>query len=520
MPRFLRCLMVVILLLSSAVHAAGFDARYTAYQGDLNSDGRADLYVKWQPRIVPITIDDLSIPVSTSKRGVSDFVLQQSSSGTFSVVGPLSASQQASVGQWPRATGIQLAPADINYDGAVDLIVRNVASLALGVDNQLVFAATNGVGPPTRAVSLSSTLRSFYQDLGSWFLTPVTTVREEVRVYSYLGNLEQPSPYPLAPCAFYAGCIQFLDDVNDNGGWNPIDDPQQPNVQHWWGYNIETKDVTKRRYTITDSNAGTFVQALETTLASGEIKSDFYAGVMQNILNIVFGAPIVNVQQQPHLEPSAGSVNEIPAPLIDDWRWGRLLINILDVFGEVCIWRGEDANKCWSDIAMPGFPSLSLCQIHGPFDDEQPYFSYAITPAQRGLDQSNQRRSYWVSRYQDSCDPFAPSALGVVDERGLGLVTMKWLRAVAAHKGLTVNEQQLGFDIMHAHTATTDGDAYGIVHLLSKRQITDYHVAVFRSYGLPDYTFGGAPLGGATGGGFMEWFLGEWLWCPDCDRVP
>ena len=100
------------------------------------------------------------------------------------------------------------------------------------------------------------------------------------------------------------------------------------------------------------------------------------------------------------------------------------------------------------------------------------------------------------------------------------IVTMKWFRAVAADKGLTIDEQQLGLDIMHAHVMATDTDAFGIIHLLSKRQITDYHVRVFKSYGLPDYTFGGAPLGGKTGGGALEWFLGEWLWCPDCDRVP
>lgn len=140
MLRFLRCLTVVSLLLSSTVHAAGFDGRYVAYQGDLNGDGRTDLYVKWTPQIVPIPFDDLVIPVPTSKRGVSDFVLQQTSSATFSLVSALSSAQLTNVRQWPLASSVQLAPADINYDGAVDLIVRNVASLATGADNPLVFA--------------------------------------------------------------------------------------------------------------------------------------------------------------------------------------------------------------------------------------------------------------------------------------------------------------------------------------------------------------------------------------------
>jgi len=162
----------------------------------------------------------------------------------------------------------------------------------------------------------------------------------------------------------------------------------------------------------------------------------------------------------------------------------------------------------------------SICAQHGPSDDTPPYFNYQITIPQRGSDQALQRTAFWESRYTDSCDPFAPSALGVVQERGMGKVTMKWLRAVAQARNLQIDEQQLGIEIMHAHVSATDGDSFGIPHLLSRRQITDYHVAVFKSHGLPDYTFGGAPFGGGVGGKMSEWLPATAIWCVDCDKVP
>ena len=91
---------------------------------------------------------------------------------------------------------------------------------------------------------------------------------------------------------------------------------------------------------------------------------------------------------------------------------------------------------------------------------------------------------------------------------------MKWLRAVASHRGLQIDEQQLGIEIMDAHIEETDGDTFGIIHLLSKKQITEYHQRVFD-------TFGGAPFGNDTSGGILwERVSGDVAWCPDCDKVP
>ena len=113
------------------------------------------------------------------------------------------------------------------------------------------------------------------------------------------------------------------------------------------------------------------------------------------------------------------------------------------------------------------------------------------------------------------------AALGVVDEKGLGRVTMQWLRTVAQHKGVSIDEQQIGYAIVHGHVLKTDEDVTSIPKLLSPQQITDYHVQVFQSFGLPAYTFGGAPFGtDGLPGRIWQDVSGFLVWCPGCDIAP
>ncbi len=74
---------------------------------------------------------------------------------------------------------------------------------------------------------------------------------------------------------------------------------------------------------------------------------------------------------------------------------------------------------------------------------------------------------------------------------------------------------------MGLHVETTNTDVHNIIGLLSKKQITDYHQIAFNAAGLPDITFGGAPLGNdsAIGKG-IEWVTGTFIWCTGCDPLP
>lgn len=57
-----------------------------------------------------------------------------------------------------------------------------------------------------------------------------------------------------------------------------------------------------------------------------------------------------------------------------------------------------------------------------------------------------ERRDFWVSRGVDSCDP--PMAVAVVDERGFGEVTLRWLCAVADEENVSIDEHEIRVDLM------------------------------------------------------------------------
>ena len=101
---------------------------YAVRQGDINSDGRIDLFVK-------------KITGGTPLNGVvEEVMLQQASSGTaFSMVVP-TAGQSAIAAGWPMSSA-SVALQDINVDGYVDASVIGVASaVGASIPNQIVFA--------------------------------------------------------------------------------------------------------------------------------------------------------------------------------------------------------------------------------------------------------------------------------------------------------------------------------------------------------------------------------------------
>lgn len=161
-----RFLIALGLLLASTVHAAGFNDKFVAATGDLNGDGLPDIYIRQQPRIVPIALDDLSIPI-VLKPDVQPFVLVQQSGGTYVVVSALTNSQRGIVAQWPRASSLVLLESDLNLDGFRDLIVKGIAG-TLGTHNQLVFADSTSGTAASVARRIDPELTSFVQDAYRW----------------------------------------------------------------------------------------------------------------------------------------------------------------------------------------------------------------------------------------------------------------------------------------------------------------------------------------------------------------
>jgi len=505
-----------LLFASLTAHAAGFDGLFTARTGDLNGDGRTDLYLKWTPKIAMIDLGDLSVPIPTSRRPMADFVLQQTSTGAFTVLATLSGAQMTTVAQWPRVSNsVQLVPGDVNYDGALDLIVRNLTAAISGVEaNQVIIASVAAGAGPLDVKALTSDMRSFYDQVTRWFMAPeVTDVYYEL-IWNYYGFRYTYDPIF---CDAFVQCLIHYDDANDPDGTWPGDDPYSPNVYHYFGATLYSWSVTYHQYNFTDTTAYNFADPFYDIEHTGKIvPGAATTTAMQTILNGLWaGHDYVNLTQQPNGGVEGG--------VKDDWNWVQIIEHLSRIFYEVCIASGaEDARQCYRDIVNPGSNQPAICGLNvGPVRIPNPLLNYAITPTQRSMDASNQRRPFWVSREQDSCDPFAPAALGVVDEKGLGRVTMQWLRTVAAHVGVTINEQQLGYDIMHGHRQATDEDHVSIDALLSPTQISDYHQRVFRAHGLPDYTFGGAPFGNDSAPGkIWQDVTGALVWCPGCDIRP
>ena len=135
--------------------------RYETRVGDLNADGRSDLFVR---RIYG---------GQTSNGVLEQVVLQQITPGVFASVVPTSA-QAAMASAWPISSA-SVVVSDFNVDGFVDVEVRNVAS-AVGVPaalNQIVYSpgavfATN----PKGLKPVDQNLTKFVKNSLDYFASP------------------------------------------------------------------------------------------------------------------------------------------------------------------------------------------------------------------------------------------------------------------------------------------------------------------------------------------------------------
>lgn len=513
-----KVLTTAILLLASiplSLSAAGFDDNYIVRTGDLSGDGDIDVYLQHKPTIVVLAVGDINIPIPLANREVGQFYLENQSDGSFSIQ-TLTSSQLRQVRTWPVA---DIFPSvwDLNLDGALDVLLAGVADEISGAEEAIVFSSAVNGEIPMHVTPFDASVRDFFREVWNWRVAPVVTETTEVPDYTYLGyaanliydlfgNLVLPTE-----CLIYDDCWPLVfDDIDDPGGFDPVNDPNVADVFHWWGWDYVVQTVTRRDYVPTGENAQIVTQILESLMAETEIPAgSFEAAILQNIYSLVFGAPVIDMSDEP-----TESVDEA---LEDDWRWWRVFRDIAWVMIRTCDREEEDEegfNQCLLDIMAPGIP-LAVCEASAPS------FDYDITATQWSHVSNDKRREFWLSRYTDSCDPFAPAALSVVDEVGLGEVTMEWLRDVADHEGVEIDENKIGLDIMDNHANVTMNDSIGTPHLLSKSQITDYHVEVFEDNDLPPNTFGGAPFGSdSTFGRVMEQVLGGTLWCIGCDPLP
>jgi hypothetical protein len=135
--------------------------RYEVRRGDLNSDGRIDLFV------------DRTSGGTAGNGALESVVLLQQDSGRFTVRVP-SASQRSAAKSWPVASA-KLLLRDVNADGFVDVVLQGVAG-AVGSSaamNQIVYSPAKVLTQaPLGVRSIDSSLKQFARNVHSYLADP------------------------------------------------------------------------------------------------------------------------------------------------------------------------------------------------------------------------------------------------------------------------------------------------------------------------------------------------------------
>ena len=132
---------------------------YIARRGDLNFDGRQDLFIE-------------RTSGGSYGNGVIDrLILQQSSSGTFTAVVP-SASQASAASSWTPVS-VEIEIKDANLDGFIDLVLHELASAIPGALGQIIFSSGQQSNPsPAGLVAITPAFSKFVKEVDSFAQDP------------------------------------------------------------------------------------------------------------------------------------------------------------------------------------------------------------------------------------------------------------------------------------------------------------------------------------------------------------
>lgn len=225
MKSYLRGLGLLFLLISSFAQASGFDGRYSVRTGDLNSDGRTDIYLRYMPRVVLIPVGNTQAPIPIPS-DVGEFVLQQNSSGDFTLLTSLTSTQKNTVNQWATQAAISILTKDYNLDNVVDILLKGIGAVISGAHNVIVYASSTKGAPPSVVANVNASLTQFITDVGgfsdnpNYFASGVSVQCQWVYIYTLhydpeIGYYYTSDPYLICqfvfdPGSFSIPAINFL----------------------------------------------------------------------------------------------------------------------------------------------------------------------------------------------------------------------------------------------------------------------------------------------------------------------
>lgn len=458
-------------------------------QGDFNFDGLSDL--------------GIIAPVPTN-REIDDFILLNAGDGNYFAPGSPTSTQILAARSAPVVSG-DVTVGDANFDFKKDVILRNMTSL----DDFIIWSSDNQpANHPVRALRMTQDVIDFISDTVARYENPgffdnaVTTHTTTVSGW-YVVDVYLTSPgYAYDEHGqwrhFDIGPARILLYLEANQTFDVLD----PNIS------VGAYQLGQRFDLFESGSAGDFAVAVQDILV-----------ILEDVLNTDIGVPEIrppwgNPEDAVVVLPGVSVVVEVLCKAIgvfcdDDSDEGPEVV--LDMVGDC-----EESALQSGVSAIIGLDSHREPEVSAPADQD-----YTITAGQRSLAEGTTdttRRSFWVSRLNDSRDPLGPLAIDVVDDNyALGCLANRRYERYADEHGVSTGLTQVGLMILNAHLNATDMEDVEngpfVEAKLGPRQIADYHHDVFGDLGLPKDTFGGTVLGFRN-----EALISGKYWCPSCDK--
>jgi hypothetical protein len=202
-------MILALALIGTAVCRADFDEHFTLRQGDLESDGVPELYLRHTAPLALLGFGALRIPVALDRRSIAEFVLRKNGDA-FSVDSTVSALTLSAARQWPSAPGLAAALADFNSDAQVDALIKRTGSAsAFGpVSLPMLIAPQAATEPPSHITAIDAAFEAAIDALRVWlFDRAYFDVWSAPSHHEFIGNGLTYSDY----LALWGICDRYFD---------------------------------------------------------------------------------------------------------------------------------------------------------------------------------------------------------------------------------------------------------------------------------------------------------------------